>query len=166
MAWTPPSTWSSTVAISATTLNEQVRDNMSYVHSGKPVAVIQYSQGSAYLTASSTFVDVDATNVAFSLNCTTGRVLIMASVHLYTSNAAGAVYLDVSIDGTRQGGSHGLIKHHTASNTTQDAHIQFIKTGLSVGAHEFRLMWATATGGTVRMVSDGNLAVSFCGAEI
>lgn len=166
MAWTAPSTWSSTVPISATTLNEQVRDNMSYVHSGKPVAAIRYSQGSDYLTASGTFVNVDATNLSFTLNCTTGRVLVMAAAHLYTTGVAGNVYLDVSIDGTRQGGSQGLVKHQVASNITQDTHIQFVKTGLSTGSHTFTLMWATATGGTVNMVSDGNLAVQFYGIEV
>lgn len=155
MGWTAPSTWTTSQVVTATNLNEQLRDNMTYVHSGKPYAGALHNEGSTYSTTSTSFVDVDATDLSKTITTTTGRVLILVTATVYCS-ASNSMRFDVAMDGTRIGSANtlGLTANYTGTSaTTISFHV--IKTGVSNGSHAFNLQWHVGAG-TGYMYSDAS----------
>lgn len=147
MGWTSPSTWTTSQVVTATNLNEQVRDNMTYVHSGKPYAGALHNEGSAYTIASATFANVDGTDLSKSLTTTTGRVLILFTGTVYADAAGRALRFDVTVDGTRIGSANtnGLCQQYLDTNS-ETMSFAVIKTGLSNGSHTFNLQWQISAG--------------------
>ena len=139
MAWTTPSTFTAGNVLEAADLNEQLRDNMSYVHSGKPATAIAHNNTTAY-TPGTSFGDVDAINLSITLSLTTGRVLITAQcAFVAATNDGTTMYLDVTIDGTRQGGTDGITMDATTFPAKKGVGFSLFKTGLSTGSHTFKL---------------------------
>jgi hypothetical protein len=134
MAWTTPKTWTTGAVLSKADLDEQVRDNMTYVHSGKPASqLIVY--GGDYTSANNGYIDVDATNLSITLSTTTGRVLVTAMAAV--SSASGHnVGVGVTVDGVFVAVSLGY-----ADTTPEGVPIVAFKLGLSIGSHTFRLQW-------------------------
>lgn len=152
MAWTTPSTFVAGDVLEAADLNEQVRDNMTYVHSGKPATAINHNNTTAY-TPGTSFGDVDATNLSITLSLTTGRVEIKAHCAFLAATSDGTtMYLDVTVDGTRQGGTDGIAMDSTTDPAKKGVGFSLIVTGLSVGSHTFKLQAKqayVATAGTI-----------------
>jgi len=108
MPWHTPITWQVNQLVTDTDLNEQVRDNLSYLKQRVDTpASAQYTlnESTDYTTSSSSFVDVDAVRLALTLYTSGSAVL----VGFYgTFSASGTTdtlcYLDVALDGVRIGG--------------------------------------------------------------
>lgn len=166
MAWTTPTTFVAGNVLEAADLNEQVRDNMTYVHSGKPATSIARNNGSDY-TPGASFADVDATNLSITLSLTTGRVVISAQVVIKAATSQSIdCYLDVAIDGTRHGGTNGITVESTTDPKTKGAGFYVMVTGLSVGSHTFKLQAKqTHTGVAGAIVSSSASFVHFAVAE-
>lgn len=62
MTWTTPVTWATNQLVTAANMNEQVRDNLNYLLA-KPTVKILGDTGANYSTSSTSFVDVDVTNL-------------------------------------------------------------------------------------------------------
>jgi len=138
--WHTPATWSVGQLVTATNLNEQLRDNLEFLKA-PPTGVRNVNQASDYATTSTTFVDVDTTNLSFSINTAGGDVLIVFFGRVNSST--GNVYFDVSVDGVRIGGDDGLTSgpsgHHPIA-------LMALKQGLSPGTHTFKLQWRVSAG--------------------
>ena len=157
MAWTTPRTWVDDEIVEAVDLNAHLRDNMNYVHSGKPASAITLTSGDISLGTS--FADLDATNLSFTLSITTGRVLIAVIAMAETASTNHLVALDVTIDGTRQGGTDGLSAALCSINVPTPLSFSYFKTGLSVGSHTFRLqgLHANVSTAVIRAAADSPL---------
>lgn len=144
MAWTTPETWVPGQVVAASDLNSNIRDNTLYLFSGRPVGFTQHVGAADYSTASSTFVDVDATNLILTLTTTGSRVLVAAMALIGGSLAAGGCFLDFILDSTtRAGGTSGLISTAISGGGTQVHAVTAIGlfTGLSAAAHTFKLQY-------------------------
>ena len=160
MGWTTPVTWAAGTVVSASDMNAQLRDNMDYVHSRKPVSINLLNDGADYTTTSTSFVDVDATDLSKSITTTTGRVLILVAC-VISSSVSAETSLDVAMDGTLIGSANtlGIVTHNT--NTRSLMSFATVKTGVSNGSHTFKLQWRTSTGtATMRSTTSTN-PVSF-----
>jgi len=67
------------------------------------------------------------------------------------STAGNACYFDIAIDGTRQGGTNGLIESDSGSNgLTQNASFTYLTPVLTSASHTIKIQWrVNANTGTV-----------------
>jgi hypothetical protein len=138
--WHIPVSWSTGQLVTATNLNEQLRDNLEFLKT-PPTALVSINQGSDYATTSTTFVDIDVTNLSLTITTAGGDVLI--AFMAYTGGTS-RLYFDVSIDGTRVGGDDGFVSAVAAANTPVT--LVVLKQGLAPGSHTFRVQWKVNSG--------------------
>lgn len=150
MAWTQPKTWTNEPLV-AGDLNTHLRDNMEALKDPpsdhyEPDEVLDYS------TTSNTFVGVDNTNLAFTLETNGGDVMVgfHGTVHL-TGIASTVAYFDVTLDGVLVGGDDGIIAVERSSgsgSTPQRLAVSFVRLipNLEAGNHVFRLRWKVSAG--------------------
>lgn len=140
MAWTEPKTWTAEV-LTSSDLNTHLRDNLSALKN-PPSDFYTFNEGSDYTTTSTSFTNVDGTDLSFTI-VTYGGDLI---VHFdgYCANGAGYVLLDVTIDGVRQFGDDGAIK--TLVNSGGPISFTRIISGIAAGSRVVNLVWKVAAG--------------------
>jgi hypothetical protein len=152
MAWTTPITWTAGTVVGAANLNEQLRDNFNYLLS-RPRQAIKRTAGADYTTTSTSFVNIDATNLSINLTMSGSAVLVAFSGVLRQTES---VFLDFSVDGTRHANTSNGIGVATLTSTANDqlAGYTILVTGLSVGSHTFNAMWRVASGtGVLRAIN-------------
>jgi hypothetical protein len=141
MAWTTPKTWNTGDLVTATDLNTHLRDNLDALK-GPPTGSYVLNQGSDYTTTSTSFVDLDATNLSLTITTTGGDVLV---VFAGTGLTAGgnAVYLDITLDGTRVGGNDGIVDIY---NGYFPIPLVYLLRSVSAGSHTIKLQWKVSGG--------------------
>jgi hypothetical protein len=140
MAWTNPITWATNRLVTALDLNEQLRDNLSWLYS-RPKA--QYvNNGASYSTTSTTMVNVDGTNLSLTLACTGGSVLVNVTA---TVMVTGTAWTDrVNIGVTRDGSLLALRAQATRygnDNNRINVSFSFYATA-DAGNRTFNLQWS------------------------
>ncbi len=155
MAWTTPDTRSAGDVLSAAAYNTYLRDNLSYLFSGRPKFSILRDNGADYSTTSTSFVEVDGTNLKGTLTIAGSAVLLGFTCQFkYQTPTA---YLDFIVDGVRVGaaGADGLIHSVSAAAYSKPfGCFLALVTGLSVGAHTFKVVWKSSGGTSV--IHSGN----------
>lgn len=161
MAWTSPATWTAGQVVSAADMNTQVRDNMSYLLSGRPIATA--TRQAQYSTTTASFTDVDATNLKVSGSIISGRAMVLISTGLGAANSAnhyGAV--SVIADSTTYPLTHNTtygLAFASQNDVQKTVGLLAIFTGLSAGTHDFKLQFKAGVAGQAAYV--GSIAVTF-----
>jgi hypothetical protein len=118
-------------------------------------------EASDYSTTSTSFVDIDATNLALTITTEGGDVLIGVNLTLYRSGSADNVYIDVheSVSNARLGGDDGMAATYV-ENTIPSRQIGFVwlAEGLSAGSHTFKLQWKTRVGTEQKIASGAGIS--------
>jgi hypothetical protein len=148
--WTPPRTWNVGELVTAGLLNTHLRDNLEFLKAqiDLPLNFASAASAALYTTTSTTFADVDATNLKLTFTTSGGSVLLGLSTLGKHSVAAGEIRLDWHVDGARIGdATYGiaLLQAPTVNNYIPISHIHVL--ALSAGAHTLKLQFAT-TGAT------------------
>jgi hypothetical protein len=103
-------------------------------------------EGSNYTTASTSFVDVDATDLSITITTGARRALIVANCVVSHSTSA-RVDLDVDLDGARLGQTLGLASTRmTATGILHSLAICHLTAVLTAASHTFKLQWKVDTG--------------------
>ncbi len=135
---------------------EALRGNIEYLLDPSHQRILR-TAASSYLTTSTTFVDVDSTNLSLSLTTHGGPVLVIFSGCVYGSVTSVRAYLDVAIDGTRHAGTPlGLLQFGglgTAPADGRPAAFSLLVNGLEAGTHTFVLQWAASSSGTIYLLA-------------
>lgn len=143
--WTTPRTWTVDELVTASMMNTHIRDNLT-VLKDPPSDSYVANEASDYTTTSTSFVDVDATNLRLTITTNGGDVM----VHFHGTILAAqplAIFFDVDVDDAgRIGGDDGIIRS-TAQYPTAMSFTRLI-TGLAAGEHTFDLMWKVSTANT------------------
>jgi hypothetical protein len=165
MPWTSPNSPAPGEVLSAANYNAYLRDNLNYLHNGQPLGTaIPIAGGGLYSTASSAWADIDSANLSQTLTLSTGRVAIAFVGTFYADAAARLLSLDIALNGVRiSPGSDGLGKEALDPNARLISFYTF-KTGLSLGAHVFRLQWKVGAG-LAYLFADASSRPSFSVAE-
>lgn len=172
--WTAPRTWADNDLVAADDLNEQLRDNLEFL---KDSPVAQYiSNDSSYEVSRSgngSFVDVDDTNLALTLETNGGDVKITLQGRFQESSGTASknAYLDMAVDGTRQGDTTtGL---WSLDGDFNPLYVTHIVRGLEAGSHTFKPQWnheaadgSTKFGVEITSVNDDRCEVIFRVEEI
>lgn len=145
MAWTDPRTWVAGEFVTASLLNTHLRDNLNALKS-PPTQVQNVNDTADYSTTSTTFVDVDATDVKCTITTAGGRVMVgFCGMVRFDNNAASPHrgYFDLDVDGTRLGGDDGLVGLGTLTTDEPILPVSFVvlTSELSAGSHTFKLQW-------------------------
>ena len=135
--WTTPKTWAIGELVRASDLNAQLRDNLSALKD-PPSAHYTLDETADYQTTSTVFVDVDSTNLSFTLSTNGGDVLVHFDGTLRSGGTGIGVALDVAIDGVRLGGDEGLVVMYSSTGVMSFTRLV---SGLSAGEHTFVLQW-------------------------
>jgi hypothetical protein len=156
VAWTTPDTRSAGDVLSAANYNIYLRDNLNYLFSGRPKFSVLRDNGGDYTTTSTTFVDVDGTNLKGTLTISGSAVLLGFTCQFkYQTTTA---YLDFTVDGVRVGaaGADGLIYSVSgAAYMKPFGCFIALATGLSVGSHTFKVVWKSYGGTSVMHSGNG-----------
>lgn len=111
-------------------------------------------------TTSTSFVDATGASVTIT---TGARKCLVAVVAVATNSSAGnGVYLDIDIDGSRQGGTAGLVESDPQSvSTMENLSFTYITDALTAASHTFKIQWRVSAGtGTLRRSTTSPLVLS------
>jgi hypothetical protein len=166
MAWTTPQTWVAATVVSAAQLNEQLRDNLNYLLS-RPHQRIIRTAAADYTTTSTTFVDIDSTNLSITLAVSGSAVMVGFSGMAQFVNVGSHPVFDFTVDGVRYTTtSSGLVGYEGTSGAfVGTVTYTALVVGLTVGTHVFRPVWRNATTGTVTLRAVNN-PVCFWAIEV
>lgn len=144
MTWTTPRTWSTGELVTASLLNTHLRDNLDALKN-PPSDSYLANESANYTTTSTSFVDVDATNLVFTLDTGGGDVQVAFNGVV---GGNGTVYFDVEVDGVRFAGDDGITR--TINGSTHALSFIILVEGLAAGSHTFKLQWkVSASTGTL-----------------
>lgn len=151
MAWTTPKNWSATL-VTVADLNTHIRDNLNALKT-PPQDIYSTGAYAGASTTSSTFVNIDATNLSLDITTTGGRLAILFSAEVYSSSGAQRAYFDFSINGGRIGhASYGLGNVNIAAVSEYYTVNLFIVTGAqAAGSYNVKPMWLVNSGGTINL---------------
>lgn len=96
---------------------------------------------------STTFANVDGTNLSLAITTGARRVLISVNATGTVDNAAGEIELDVELDGARLGGTNnGLLRvaQHATASELMNLSFTHVTDALSAASHTFKLQWKQA----------------------
>jgi len=155
MATWNPKTWSVDELLTSSDFNTEIRDNLNTLKN-PPVDDYVVNEGSDYTSNYTTWQNVDATNLALTIDTSGGAVL----VHFHGAVSLGAscdrVYFDLEVDGVREGGDDGITMLGVA-NSKQNVSFTRRIAGLSAASHTFKLKWKV-NAGTVTMYAGAGTA--------
>jgi hypothetical protein len=160
MAWTAPRTWSAAEVVTAAMLNSNVRDNLLH-GSIKQIVRREYEiTATGYSTTSTTFVDVDATNLKADITLLGGNGTLLALCSLMGSNSNSTSYYDLVCGATRSYTSTtpNPVVTFNANSVAYPLSIIGFWTGLSVGLQTVKLQYRTASGTNPARVSQDSTA--------
>lgn len=169
-SWSTPKTWVASESLTSTNFNAELKDRLNAVKS--PAHFKCYIDEAAdYTTTSTTFVDIDATDLSATITTGGGKVALFFTGVVYQSATTARVYLDITVDGTRLGLDDGLTVTRVSSMPSHAGVSLSVLTGtLSAGSHTFKLQWKV-DGGTGGMYAGAGTATAdmhptFWGIEI
>ena len=143
MAWTTPKTWADDELVTANVMNTHIRDNLNALKT-PPSDHYELNEASDYTTTSTSWVDVDSTNLALTITTSGGDVVVQFHGNFFIGSAA-YMLLDIDVDGSRIGGDDGIFRY-TNGSYYQTVSCTRLITGLSAGEHTFTLQWKVSSG--------------------
>lgn len=151
MAWTNPKTWVVDELVTAEEMNTEIRDNLNVLKL-PPSEQSIIDEGSNYSTTSTSFVDVDATNLSLTITTTGGDVLITFPCSVSNNANSGQVFLELALD-TDGGGDNNIAGDDGMIVSTDTVLAQivpitliWIAKGLAAGVHTFKVRWKVVSG--------------------
>lgn len=149
MPWTTPRTFVAGETVTASMLNTHIRDNLNMLLE-QTLSQTLYMPAGAYTTTSTTFADVDSTNLKRTIAPISTRVLVMAMFTAGTNsgalaNAAAQFDINNATSSARLGHTtNGLV---STGSTGQALMLFGVATGLTAGTtYDFRLQYRSTSG--------------------
>ena len=148
MAWTAPKNWTTGEALTASDMNVHIKDNLNALKT-PPTAHYECNEGSDYQTTSTSFVDVDGTNLRLTITTTGGDVLVGFCGSVNNGTNPSGVYLNIheSVAGGVLVADDGILSSWDPTTAAQvPISFVYLVTGLAAGEHIFKLQWKVYSG--------------------
>lgn len=139
--WATPRTWSTGELVTATLLNTHLRDQLTAIKTPASFRCI-IDEASNYTTSSTSFTDIDATNLSATITTGGGAVMVFFMGTVVNSGAS-RIYFNIDVDGSPVAADDGLI-FGTATAFYGPFTLAYLVTGLSAGSHTFKMQWKAA----------------------
>lgn len=151
-SYATPRTWLPDDALVAADFNDEIRDKILALKTPAN-GHSEVNEASDYTTSSTSFGDVDATDMAITIITGGGDVEVSVVCSIINNTLTSRTYFDIyeSVAGGRVGGDDGICESGTA-NTSAPQVVSFTYqiASLSAGSHTFKLQWKVS-GGTTTM---------------
>ena len=143
MAWTTPKAdWADGELVSASHLNA-VGENLAALRSpSRAIAAYQTPANIEATLGDTNFYDIDNTNLNLTITTTGGDVLVYfrGGIARSGTHREERVYLDVTVDGARQGLDKGILRFKV-DGLEYNASFTHLVQNLSPGPHTFIMQW-------------------------
>lgn len=152
--FTTPKVWHANETPTAAQFNTDLTDNVKFLKD-PPSDEIMLDEGSDYTTTSTTFTDIDSTTLRLNVTTQGGNLKVFFTGVLYISASAARGYLDLEVDGSREGGDDGLVailgEDSSPVAIRYSSPICWVIEDLPAGAHTIDLQWKKQGGGSMTM---------------
>lgn len=148
MVFTTPRTWVTNELVTAAMLNEQIRDNLSYLLTPASFFI---TSSATLTTTSSSYANV--TGLVSSSITTYGGHFLMG-ISGFVNATTGQVDIAMAHDGANE------IVVHRSNSSVYFAGVA-LKASLAAGAHTFSARWRQSGGGTATMRGADNAGVAY-----
>ncbi len=146
--WVTPRTWTAGELVTASIMNAHVRDNLNALKTPAGGYSVLNS-GADIQTTSTSFTDIDATNLIITFTTGGGDVILFFSGSMNGGAIAQSTFIDIheSVANTRMGGDDGMLQivFATALNVVPVT-LCWRATGLSAASHAFKMQWKVTSG--------------------
>lgn len=144
MGWTTPLNPAPGRVISVADWNTYISGNDSYLLN-RPGTNIVRNNGGAYTTTSTSFVDIDSTNLSITLAMSGAAAQISLTV---VAGANVQFFLDLTIDGVRYaaGFGTGVGGSMNTAGMISSMVSTSVRVQIGAGTHTFRPQWRVASG--------------------
>lgn len=140
--WVTPRTWVAGELVTAAIMNAHVRDELNALKT--PASDVKnLTIGTDTTTTSTSFVDIDSTNLAITFT-TGGGDCMVGFTGTVSIGGTYRVLFNVMIDGADAVATDGLVE--TAAATGAAVGFVYLATGLSAASHTFKLRWKVSGG--------------------
>lgn len=146
MAWTTPKTWS-TEPLTSFDMNTHIRDNLNALKT-PPTGFADLTGNTNKSTTSTTFVDVDATNLSKTITTTGGYVLV--TMHAFWTATTQPATVDLLRDGVSLTGGAGVL-YMVAGYADYNSVMWWDQP--AAGSRTYKLQWKVTSGGTAQLVT-------------
>jgi hypothetical protein len=154
--------------ISSSGWGNLVKADIEYLFN-RPADVDKVDNAASYTTTSTSFTDINATNLGITMTVASGKVLLLFTG--VVSMTGGTTRFDFDIDGTRycSAGTDGLAGLTSVNAATVS--MCALVTGLSAGSHTFKVKWWVTSGQTATLYAGNGVAAqdwipSFAAIEV
>lgn len=153
MAWTAPTTsWADGNVLGASDMNV-IGNDLNYLLSGISASG-KYDKGADITSTSTTFADIDATNLAKTVTLVGTKAIIVFRGAALTNSTTIGIGFDIAVNGTRwhSTGANGSWACFTGSSTNQgNASATIVVDGLTPGSNTFKIQWIILSAGTMTL---------------
>jgi hypothetical protein len=116
---------------------------------------------------SASFADVDSTNLSLTITTGARRVMIAVAARGSMDAVNRALYLDVDLDGSRLGGTDGVVVNQAyTAGAILNMSFTYITDALSAASHTFKLQYKVSTGTGTLMGNSSNTPLRFAVVEL
>jgi hypothetical protein len=154
--WTTPPTFTPGQIVTATDFNSYLRDNPLYLLA-RPSQSILRDNNASYTTTSTSFVDIDGTNLKITMSIS-GSAVLLGFTGAMILSTTGYAKFDFDVDGTRfaNGGTDGLTAGNFINGNPNLITMMALVTGLAAGSHTFKPKWCVSSGAITGTLFAGN----------
>ena len=157
--WATPVTWAVYDDLTASLMNAQLRDKLNALHT--PAGAYSLIDEADYTTTSTSFVDIDSTDLAHTF--TSGGGIIIASFTGSFLQLSGLNttknYLNLMVDGADFFGGDGIGFFITVNPVVAMVSFNVPIYGLAAGSHTIKMRWKVSTGTLTLYAGTGTPAV-------
>lgn len=163
MAYTQPTTRNTGDSITASVWNTDLVDNLIAIKN-PPTDSYVADEGADWTTTSTSFVDVDGTDLSLTITTTGGDVIVHFHGVFLMSFNSDIVKLNVSLDGVNVAADDGITGasfYNSASALKLPISFTRLITGVSAGSHTFKLRWRVAANSVTLYAGAGTTNFDF-----
>ena len=143
--WTTPKTFAEDEVLTYLDVNTYLSDNTEFLFD-RPSDEYVVDGGTDYTTTSTTFVDVDATNLKLEITSGGSHLLVHGHIILSNVSVSAYVYLDIEVNGVRQGGQAGIVGMRSVSANDRTTVTFSRLLDLPADDYEIKLQWRVSAG--------------------
>lgn len=146
--------------MTASIMNTHVRDNLNALKA-PPTSIYNVNTTPDYTTTSTSFTNIDGTNLSLSIT-TTGGDLLVVFFAMYTFSAAGPVHFNITLDGTAQAADDGFVGMRPGGTLVGMGFIcmPVLLQSVSAATHTVAVQWKVGTAGTATLYNGAGTATA------
>lgn len=151
---TQPRIWLPNEYLGAEDLNRDVSDVLKYLLFERSAQQVHRTGAADYTTSANAWIDVDAANLILSVPVKSTKLVTWAHFYAFTNLSAVAGGFDITVNGTRLGGSFGIARQQVNSTHHMTIGPIFLKN-VSNGTYTLKMQYRSFAANPVTVFNNG-----------